>query len=48
MTLGKVLLIVACVLFVVAALVAGGVLTGLSMWAFGFGGFAAWALALVV
>lgn len=48
LTLGKLLMVVACVLFVVAALVAGGVLTGLQAWAFGFGGLAAWALALAV
>ena len=44
MTLSKVLLIVACVLFVVASLAAGGVLTGLQAWAFGFGALASWAL----
>jgi hypothetical protein len=44
-TFSRVLLFVACFLFVIAALAAGGVLTGLSAWAFGFGGFASWVLA---
>ena len=48
MTLSKVLLIVACVLFVVASLVFGGVLTGLVAWSFMAGALASWTLALVV
>lgn len=44
LTVSKLLLFAACVLFVIAALAAGGVLaTG--AWPFGFGGLAAWALA---
>ena len=48
LTLSKLLMVVACILFVIAALVAGGVLAGLEAWAFGFGGLAAWALAFAV
>lgn len=48
LTVGKLLLLVACILFVVAALAAGGVLTGIPPWAFGFGALAAWALSGVV
>jgi hypothetical protein len=43
-TMRRVLLVIGAVLFTVAALTAGGVLTGLNAWAFGFGGFAAWVL----
>lgn len=39
----RILLFVACALFVIAALCAGEVVTW-DAWAFGFGGFAAWAL----
>jgi hypothetical protein len=48
LTLPRLLMIVACILFVIAALIAGGVLTGLAAWAFGFGALSAWALALAV
>lgn len=41
LTVGKLLLLVACILFVVAALAAGNVITGIEPWAFGFGGLAA-------
>jgi hypothetical protein len=44
LTLPKALLIIGCILFVIAALCAGAVITGWSAWAFGFGAFAAWAL----
>jgi hypothetical protein len=48
LTVSKLLLLVACILFAVAALAAWGVVTGVAMWAPGFGGLAAWALALAV
>lgn len=44
LTASKLLLLAACILFVVAALSAGGVVAE-PAWAFGFGGLAAWALA---
>lgn len=44
LSLSRVLLIVGCILFVIAALCAGDVITGMAAWAFGFGGFAAWML----
>ena len=40
-----VLIIIGTICFVIAALAAGGTLTGTSFWAWGFGGFAAWCLA---
>lgn len=43
-SLARVLLVIGCILFVIAALCAGGVITGWSEWAFAFGGFAAWVL----
>lgn len=43
-SLSRVLLVIGCVLFVIAALCAGGVIAGMAAWAFGFGGFAAWTL----
>lgn len=43
-TLRRVLLVVSCILFVVASLCSGGVITGWSALAFAFGGFAAWVL----
>ena len=43
-TINRVLLLVATVLFVLAALSAG-LNWSISMWCFGWGGFAAWALA---
>lgn len=43
-TLAKILLFVGCILFVIASLMAGGVISG-AMWAWAFGGFAAWILA---
>jgi hypothetical protein len=46
LTVGKLLMIVACILFVIAALAVGGVLSGVAPWAFAFGALAAWALAL--
>lgn len=45
--LSRVLFVVACVLFTVASLAAGGVVA-VPVLAFGFGGFAAWVLALAV
>jgi hypothetical protein len=47
-TFSRVLMLIACILFVIAALAAGGVFTTVSPWAFGFGGFAAVALAWAV
>lgn len=41
--ISRILMFVACILFVVASLAAGGVIDE-SPWAFGFGGFAAVAL----
>lgn len=43
-SIARILLVIGAVLFVIASLAAGGVITGLNAWAFGFGGFAAWAL----
>lgn len=43
----RLMLIVAAILFVIAALAAGGIFTT-PMWAWAFGGFAAWVLAGVV
>jgi hypothetical protein len=43
-SIARVLLVVGCVLFVIASLAAGNVITGMSDWAFAFGGFAAWML----
>lgn len=40
-SLSRVLLVIGCVLFVIAALCAGGVIAGWSDLAFAFGGFAA-------
>ena len=47
LTVSKLLMIVACILFVVAALAAGGVLA-VAAWPFAFGALAAWALAAAV
>ena len=44
----RVLMFVACLLFVLAALAAGNVIGSIAPWAFGFGGFAAIALAWAV
>ena len=44
-SLSRVLMFVACLLFVLAALAAGNIITSITPWAFGFGGFAAVALA---
>jgi hypothetical protein len=41
----RILLVIGAFCFVIAALSAGGVFTGQSLWAWGFGGFAAWCLA---
>lgn len=43
-SLSRILLVIGCVLFVIAALCAGDVITGWSDLAFAFGGFAAWTL----
>jgi hypothetical protein len=43
-SVSRLLLVVGCILFVIASLAAGGVITGLSDWAFGFGAFSAWVL----
>lgn len=45
--IGKLLLLVACILFVIASLAAGGVIKE-PAWAFGFGALAAWALSGVI
>lgn len=42
--LRRLLLVVACILFVVAALCFGGLIVGPTAWAFMAGAFAAWAL----
>jgi hypothetical protein len=47
LTVSKLLMFAACVLFVVAALAAGGVLA-VAAWPFAFGALAAWALAAAV
>jgi hypothetical protein len=47
-TVARLLMLVACILFVVAALIFGGVFTGLTAWSFMAGGFAAVALAWAV
>lgn len=47
-TARRILLVAAAVLFTVAALCAGGVITGWSDLAFASGGFAAWALSWAV
>lgn len=44
LSLSRVLLVVGCILFVIAALCTGGVIAGMSAWAFVFGAFAAWML----
>jgi hypothetical protein len=44
-TLSRVLMFIACVLFVVAALAAGDVLKSVSWAPWALGGFASWALA---
>ena len=44
LSLSRVLLVIGCILFVLAALAAGGVITSITAWAFGFGAFAAWTL----
>jgi len=44
-SLRRILLVVGTVLFVLAALAAGGdTLGGIAAWSWGFGGFAAWVL----
>jgi hypothetical protein len=43
-TLSRILLFVGTILFVVASLMAGGVIHGIA-WAWAFGAFAAWMLA---
>jgi hypothetical protein len=40
----RVLLVIGAICFAIAAMVAGGIFHG-PMWAWGFGGFAAWTLA---
>jgi hypothetical protein len=49
-SLPRVFMAFAAILFVVAALLAGGVFTGINPWAFGFGAFAsvciAWAFSV--
>ena len=47
-SLSRVLMFIACLLFVLAALAAGNIITSVAPWAFGFGGFAAVALAWAV
>jgi hypothetical protein len=44
-SLPRVLMFIACLLFALAALAAGNIVTSIAPWAFGFGGFAAVALA---
>lgn len=46
--LSRVLMFVACLLFVLAAMAAGNIITSIAPWAFGFGGFAAVALGWAV
>lgn len=46
--LSRVLMFIACLLFVLAALAAGNIVTSVAPWAFGFGAFAAVALAWAV
>jgi hypothetical protein len=43
-SLSRILLVIAVVLFVIASLCAGGVITGWSSLAFAFGALSAWAL----
>lgn len=47
-SLARALMFIACLLFVLAALAAGNIITSIAPWAFGFGGFAAVALAWAV
>lgn len=44
LSLSRILLVTGCILFVLAALCAGGVITSIAAWVFGFGAFAAWML----
>lgn len=43
-SLERILLLAACVLFVIASLAAGGWITNATAWSYAFGGFAAWVL----
>ena len=44
LSLSRILLVIGCILFTLAALSAGGVIASIAAWAFGFGAFAAWML----
>ena len=44
----RLLLFAGAFLFVLAVFCAAGIIPGISAWAFGFGGFAAWVLAYAV